>query len=134
MIFNYFGPADLVIIWRKCCLGSSYSYVRKKDITYIPVSLDESSSKIFVEYLPVIWQKYSEQLFAKARRGPKKMLILFYLFQEYFTDAQFEVFVKRIKNYDDVFLHNYVIKCSRNLPKKYLNQLESSFLLKDLKE
>lgn len=133
MLFEQYGPSALCEIWRHCYNWQCSWSKSRHDLEYKQVPIEDTCFKLFRCKLDIIWDKYKDDLYNKAKRSPKRMLIFFFLFQEKFTDRMFNTLMSRLKKYDDKFLINYVLQCSRYLPIQYKNILESNLLLEDLK-
>lgn len=77
------------------------------------------------QYLDEIWQLYGKMLLQRARRGPKLMLILFFLYESKFTREMFDILIARMKGYKSFFYINYILQCSTFLPEDKKIKLEA---------
>ena len=121
ILFKY-GNTALLEIEHK-----NKSYFISKDISKLQkIQVNKTCFEYFSkEYLDNIWNQYSEQLLLKARRGPKLMLILFFLYEEYFTNEMFDILIDRMNGYKNIFYVNYIINCSQYLNEDKKNRLKA---------
>jgi len=62
------------------------------------VAITDTCFKIFpADYLIKVWNIYKDQLLARARRGPKMMLILYILYESFFTEEMSEILIDRMR-------------------------------------
>lgn len=125
LIFKNYGNLALVEIQRmNCNLPFKYNKI-------ILASVQETCFKYWQTHLRIIWKKYGKKLFQRARRGPKLMLILFFLYHQHFTDEMFDVLVNRMKGYKNMFFIDYVLQYS--LPEDISNRLNTLKLTLNIK-
>ena len=60
--------------------------------------------KHFLPYLEVIYNKFSDKLLKRCRRGIRPMIIYFLLFQDYLqnNDEVFQILISRLKGYKNI--------------------------------
>lgn len=87
-------------------------FIHNKDTTMIKkITFKDTCFKIFPDdYLNNIWNTYKNQLVAKARKGPKLMLILYMLYEKFFNEELSNILIDRMKGYKNIFYIDYLIK------------------------
>lgn len=98
------------------------------------VKIKDTGFKYWIGHLDEVWDRYGEKLFKRARRGPKMMLTLYFVFQEKFTNEMFEVLCDRMKGYKHEPLIMYILNHSRHLPEDFKNRLAALKLTLSIKD
>ena len=107
IIFKYGQYAVNIIEYN----NRSYFLNNKNTTMLQKVTIADTCFKIFPsDYLNNIWYTYKKQLIAKARKGPKLMLILYMLYESFFDEGLSNILIARMKGYKNIFYIDYLIK------------------------
>jgi len=125
LLFKQYGNLALTTIE-----NNNIQYARgRKQYTLKMCNINETCFKYWMSHLDIIWNKYGNDLFQRAKRGPKLMLTLYFLYQEKFTDEMFNTLCERLKRYKNMFFVDYLLKCSRKLSEDREDKIASLKLM-----
>lgn len=102
-------------------------FLNNKDTTMLQkVTIADTCLKVFPrDYLDNVWHAYKKQLIAKARKGPKLMLILYMLYEPFFDEGLSNILIARMKGYKNIFYIDYLIKCATCFTEHQINRLKT---------
>lgn len=111
---------------------------------FYKVSQNDISNKDFLDLLypftKQLYELYSKQWLKKCTRGYKKMLLFYIYFHEYFSEYEYNEFVKKSmqfvkkgdNNWNYIRFMQYLQSDVGKLPDKYMDQVKANGLLYEL--